>query len=46
MKDPNIPSVPEAPAPSPDPASNNFKDAIPGLDVPEGGGMFGTMLDH
>ena len=46
VKDPNIPSVPEAPAPSPDPASNNFKDGIPGLDVPEGGGMFGTMLDH
>lgn len=46
VKYPNIPSVPEAPAHFPDPASNNFKDGIPGLDVPEGGGMFGTMLGH
>lgn len=43
VKDPNIPSVPEAPAPSPDPASNNFKDGIPGLDVPEDVPFFGSF---
>ena len=43
VKDPNIPSVPEAPAPSPDPASNNFKDGIPGLDVPEDVPSFGSF---
>lgn len=45
-KEPNIPPVSNALAPSASAASQDAEDGIPGLDVPEGGLMFGTMLDH